>query len=164
MKKLPKNGWLFGKLLIDIFNLRSARQELAGKSWASLARFLGGVCRNGPGFPNRLDGALRRPGIVNFKAPTSRPPTRARAPRSVETSARLFDVERARRCCARPGTRCFGRWTGRSSPSAWPWQWRSAAKEPRGGVEGSRVVSEGQTSPQTTGARCVQDLFDSLTL
>ncbi|CAK9015928.1 unnamed protein product [Durusdinium trenchii] len=48
-------------------------EEMAGKSWASLARFLGGVCRSleasiAERFPNRLDGELRRPGIVNFKA------------------------------------------------------------------------------------------------
>lgn len=35
--------------------------------------FVGGVCRNSPGFPQRLDGELRRPGMVNFKA-LPRPP------------------------------------------------------------------------------------------
>eukprot|EP00933_Yihiella_yeosuensis_P036378 TRINITY_DN3013_c0_g3_i1.p1 TRINITY_DN3013_c0_g3~~TRINITY_DN3013_c0_g3_i1.p1 ORF type:complete len:525 (-),score=83.40 TRINITY_DN3013_c0_g3_i1:30-1604(-) len=43
-------------------------EEIQQRSWASLASFAGGACRNKSGFPNRPDGDTRRPGIVNFKA------------------------------------------------------------------------------------------------
>ncbi|CAE7282196.1 unnamed protein product [Symbiodinium sp. CCMP2456] len=45
-----------------------AAEEAAAESWAALASFLGGACKNANGFPSRTDGDLRRPGIVNFKA------------------------------------------------------------------------------------------------
>eukprot|EP00439_Symbiodinium_sp_Y106_P060137 s3078_g8.t2 len=45
-----------------------AAEEAAAESWAALASFLGGACKNANGFPGRTDGDLRRPGIVNFKA------------------------------------------------------------------------------------------------
>ncbi|CAE7884998.1 Wdr82 [Symbiodinium microadriaticum] len=50
-----------------------AAEEAAAESWAALASFLGGACKNANGFPSRTDGDLRRPGIVNFKA-LLRPP------------------------------------------------------------------------------------------
>ena len=46
---------------------------------------MGGVCRNSPGFPQRLDGDLRRPGMVNFKA-LPRPPE----PRLLEVPRELL--------------------------------------------------------------------------
>eukprot|EP00435_Cladocopium_sp_Y103_P038047 s32_g10.t1 len=51
----------------------ATKEELSGKSWAALASFIGGVCREKSdcefsSFPHLSDGALRRAGIVNFKA------------------------------------------------------------------------------------------------
>lgn len=51
----------------------ATKEELSGKSWAALASFIGGVCREKSdcefsSFPHLSDGQLRRAGIVNFKA------------------------------------------------------------------------------------------------
>ena len=60
--------------MLDRWSDESAtKDDLNGKSWTSLARFLGGAYRNEPDcifshFPIRVDGEFRRPGIVNFKA------------------------------------------------------------------------------------------------
>jgi len=55
---------------------KAETDQFAAQSWASLARFAGGVCKNTSGFPTRVDGDSRRPGIANFKAllqPSSQP-------------------------------------------------------------------------------------------
>jgi len=49
------------------FDGRATAEEAAAWSASQYARFVGGVCRNGQGFPGREDGEHRRAGMVNFK-------------------------------------------------------------------------------------------------
>lgn len=55
------------KMLDPWFDGRATAQEAATQCASKYATFLGGVCRNGFGYPKRYDGEHRRPGMVNFK-------------------------------------------------------------------------------------------------
>jgi len=98
------------------FDSHATAEEVASKSRASCARFLGGVCRKDAGFPSREDGDYRRAGMVNFKfamacngsqnyscggpptalknTPVDAPPTRTVSPGSAMTGLQLVIVSR----------------------------------------------------------------------
>lgn len=49
------------------FDGKATPEEVTARCASQYAEFLGGVCRNEPGYPKRDDGAYRRAGMVNFK-------------------------------------------------------------------------------------------------
>lgn len=49
------------------FDGQASLEDVTTRTASSYAQFVGGVCRNDDGFPNREDGEYRRAGIVNFK-------------------------------------------------------------------------------------------------
>eukprot|EP00931_Biecheleriopsis_adriatica_P046987 TRINITY_DN27053_c0_g1_i1.p1 TRINITY_DN27053_c0_g1~~TRINITY_DN27053_c0_g1_i1.p1 ORF type:complete len:535 (+),score=129.89 TRINITY_DN27053_c0_g1_i1:47-1651(+) len=83
---------------------KAEKEEVPVQTWASLARFKGGCCRNIAGFPNRLDGDLRRPGIVNFKAMLGPPTEPELTAVSKEQFARQLAKEMARETKLTGGT------------------------------------------------------------
>lgn len=56
-----------GRMPDKWFDGCATREEVMSQTASHCAQFVGGVCRNGYGYPGREDGEHRRAGVVNFK-------------------------------------------------------------------------------------------------